>query len=107
MNAMSTTAINSLRVAARNSDAGTRQELHDKVSSLVGEVFLGTMLREFRATQDTSNPLTGGRTGAIHTRKLDQELISRLAASQRFDIGKVVADRWIGSPTDNGAAADE
>ena len=91
-----TIAVNPLRTCAAKLDAGGREKLQEAVSKVVGEVFIGTLLREFRAGLKSDNPLSGGKVGAIYTSRLDQELLTRLAASKRFAVGTEVAKRWMG-----------
>jgi len=96
MSTVGATNSNSLKTYAASLGAADRSRLREAVSQTVGEVFLGTLMREFRSSLDTDNPLTGGRTGAMFQSQLDQELLTRLAGSGRFQIGQAVADRWLG-----------
>ena len=91
-----TTTVNTLRAYADKLDPRGREKLQEAVGKVVGEVFIGTLLRQFRAGLNTDHPLSGGKVGAIYTSRLDQELLTRLAGSKRFTAGAEVAKRWIG-----------
>lgn len=88
---------NTLRARAAMLSPAKRGELHRKVSSTVGQLFLGTLLQQFRASVATDNPLTGGRSGAVYRNQLDFELLSRLTQSNRFAVGDAIATQWLGT----------
>lgn len=94
---MARTANRGLRAHAQTLDSEQREELKATINEWVGQVFFGTLLREFRTTLNRDNPLNGGRTGAIFTGRLDQELLSRLARSSRFGVADAITESWLGT----------
>jgi len=99
---MSITIVKSPALRALQANEGTKdpQELRKlrlaAVNEVVGQVFFGTLMREFRSSQDVENPLSGGRAGATFTGALDQLLLQRLAGSSRFQVGQALAKSWFG-----------
>ncbi len=91
-----TQSTNMLRHYGQTLDPAGREKLREAVGKVVGEVFLGTLLREFRGSMDMENPFNGGKAAATFRQRLDQELLTRLTASKSFTIGEEVARRWIG-----------
>jgi len=91
-----TVATNSLKTYAQKLSTEDRETLKEKVSQVVGQVFYGTMLREFRSTMDETDPLNGGAAGATYRNQLDMEVLQRITASKRFALGREVAERWLG-----------
>jgi len=56
-------------------------QLQAKANELVGQIFYGTLLREFRESSETPF-LSGTPGGTTFLRQLDQEIISRLSKRQ-------------------------
>jgi len=97
MTALQPTTINSLKEFAANATAEERDKLQNKIQELVGQVFFGTILKEMRSEMDSSNPMNGGKAGQTYMAQLDQYLIEKMASSTNFDIGRKIANSWMGS----------
>lgn len=86
---------NTLRTHASGLDERSLGELETVTNELIGRVFFGTLLREFRSGLDKGNPLTGGQTGAIFAGRLDDQLLSRLGQSHRLSVTRSMSQSWL------------
>jgi hypothetical protein len=99
MSTLQPIAENSLKTFSANATAEERGKLQNKIQTLVGQVFFGTIMKEMRSEMDSSNPMNGGKAGQTYMAQLDQYLIEKMASSTNFDVGQKIAESWMGSQT--------
>ncbi len=82
-NQLSASALGQTQVNQALADTSDKDEqLRQAASEFINMTFYGTLMREFRESQDSS-PWTGGPGGRAFTRQLDTEMIHRM--SERAD----------------------
>ena len=78
-------------------DAARDKLLREAVDAWVGLSFFGTLMRQFRASQDTSSPFHGGQGERIFGARLDQEIAERMGRRFRSRLGASIYRQLKGS----------
>ena len=65
-------------------------ELRTVVDEFVGISFFGTLMRQFRESQDTSSPFHGGQGEKIFAGQLDAELTQRIGRRFKSGLGDAI-----------------